>query len=582
MKIKVNRAVAESLGKDKMRTVGHELDSRSYRDHFEVNLAELTARQLADLQEWFEDLVKLGVRGPKTLIHDIKTWNTAIASSGNTKARTLSHFADVLTQYLRKVPGHRVYKRLDLEGIAHVAYYVNKVTYHKAERTRDYHHPAHVAAELFHIELGGRKVEIIDFLAENANQKTPAEAMALMGYFREIPELREAYLGEIEKFTAVANNVGQQFLAVGTGTDDLDGNPESENRWSSYGKNAYPMECDGLAAKVVIDVFHESEKERRDRESGHLDQRFWERKRPATESGGDDEDLAAATEDDDVMIGEETIEVPIHPFCATFDLRRHLRLRVHINYLTKYEYNESLSDALILPAITKDLVFTLISQGQVNFSDIIAGKAGGVCVLLTGVPGVGKTLTAEVFAEASKKPLYSIQAAQLGTRADQIEKNLMRFLARGSRWDAVVLIDEADVYVRARDTDMDHNATVAAFLRVLEYQSSVLFMTTNLAESVDDAIASRCIARIDYEVPDLAQQTDIWRVLNKVNKAGISEPMIKKIVSRHNELTGRDIKQLLKLAGLVSEREKTPISLETIDFVSQFQPTKRRSSNVNS
>ncbi len=576
MKIKVNRAVAESLGKDKMRTVGHELDSRSFRDHFEVNLAELTAKQLTDLREWFEDLVTLGVRGPKTLIHDIDTWNTVLKSSGKAKARTLSHFADILTQYLRKVPGHRVYKRLDLEGVAHVAYYVNKVTFHAAQRSRDYNHPAHVEVEIFHIELGGRQVQIIDFLAENANQKTPGEAMALMGYFPETSQLRAAYLEETVRFTAVADNVGQQFLAVGTGSDDLDGNPESEHRWSGYGRNAYPMERDGLPAKVVIDVFHESEKERRDRKSGYLDQRFWEKKRPATETAGDDADLDAATDEDDVMMGDDTIEVPIHPFCATFDLRRHLRLRVHINYLTEYQYNEALSDALILPTVTKALVATLISQGKVNFSDIIAGKAGGVCVLLTGVPGVGKTLTAEVFAEASRKPLYSIQAAQLGIKADTIEENLMRFLARGSRWDAVVLIDEADVYIRARDTDMEHNATVAAFLRVLEYQSSVLFMTTNLAESVDDAIASRCIARIDYEVPSPEQQMEIWQVLNEVNKAGLSDDVILEIVEKHDELTGRDIKQLLKLAGLVAEKQNESISLETIDFVSQFQPTKRR------
>ena len=99
-------------------------------------------------------------------------------------------------------------------------------------------------------------------------------------------------------------------------------------------------------------------------------------------------------------------------------------------------------------------------------------------------------------------------------------------------------------------------------------------MTTNLAESVDDAIASRCIARIDYDVPSVDQQMEIWQVLNEVNESGISDDVILDIVETHDDLTGRDIKQLLKLAGLVSERRDEPISLDTINFVSQFQPTK--------
>ena len=126
-------------------------------------------------------------------------------------------------------------------------------------------------------------------------------------------------------------------------------------------------------------------------------------------------------------------------------------------------------------------------------------------------------------------------------------------------------MDEADVYIRARDRDMEHNAIVASFLRVLEYQSSVLFMTTNLAKIVDDAIASRCIAWIDYVAPAPEQQIEIWCVLNEVNQAGLTKSVIKAIVKKHDRLTGRDIKQLLKLAGLVSANDGEPITAGTID-----------------
>ena len=82
-----------------------------------------------------------------------------------------------------------------------------------------------------------------------------------------------------------------------------------------------------------------------------------------------------------------------------------------------------------------------------------------------GAPGLGKTLTAEVYSELVKLPLYRVHAGQLGieieTLASSLEQSVLR---RAERWGAVLLIDEADVYIRARDNDIHHNAVVAAFL----------------------------------------------------------------------------------------------------------------------
>ena len=578
MQIKVSKLVAEALGESKLRALGQEIRSGSYRDFYTVDLTSLTKVQIEEFRTWLEDLVKLDIRGPRTLLRDLATWDTALADAGKTKARTLQHFSGILTEYLRKIPGHRLYQRLDMEGIAHLAFYVNEVQYHPERRERDHYSPAYTSMQLMNIELGGRVSSHITFHSEDAQGKTASEALVLKGYFPETEELRTDYLAQTDRFNLLCGSVGLQCSAMGTGTDDLDGNNKG-SRWSGYsGRSAYPMERNGLPSKVVIDIFFESEQERRNRDSSHLQMHFWARKKPNIEDLDQEDDYLSVTEEGDIPL-EEGIEVPVHPFCATFDLRRHLRLKIHVNYLTEYVYDETLGDRLILPPVVKNLVSTLISQNKVDFEDIVADKGGGVCVLLTGEPGVGKTLTAEVFAESSKRPLYSVQAAQLGMKAENVEENLMRFLARGSRWNAVVLIDEADVYIRARDRDMEHNAIVASFLRVLEYQSSVLFMTTNLPDLVDDAIASRCVARIDYKRPGMTQQQEIWQVLNEVNETGLTASQLEKIVAVHDNLTGRDIKQLLKLASLVSANHGTPITPETIKFVSQFQPTKRELSS---
>ena len=98
-----------------------------------------------------------------------------------------------------------------------------------------------------------------------------------------------------------------------------------------------------------------------------------------------------------------------------------------------------------------------------------------------------------------QRPLYSVQCSQLGLEPADLERELLKIFTRAARWNAILLLDEADVYIHRRGSDIQQNAIVGVFLRVLEYYSGVMFLTTNRAELVDDAIASRCLARIDYQ-----------------------------------------------------------------------------------
>lgn len=50
-----------------------------------------------------------------------------------------------------------------------------------------------------------------------------------------------------------------------------------------------------------------------------------------------------------------------------------------------------------------------------------------------------------------------------------LDANLTRIFSMSSAWDAVVLIDEADVFLEERSLhDLERNAMVAVFLRQLE------------------------------------------------------------------------------------------------------------------
>jgi SpoVK/Ycf46/Vps4 family AAA+-type ATPase len=207
---------------------------------------------------------------------------------------------------------------------------------------------------------------------------------------------------------------------------------------------------------------------------------------------------------------------------------------------------------LVLEDETKEILEILVHHAADSFEDIVSGKQGGSIVLLAGVPGVGKTLTAEIYSEVMERPLYRVQSSQLGITVQALEEELKAVLQRAERWGAILLIDEADVYVRARGTEIEQNAIVGVFLRVLEYYRGVLFMTTNMGTCIDDAIVSRLTARINYELPSEENQCKLWMILSEQNGVKLGKAELSKILASHPRLSGRDIKNLLKLAGRVA------------------------------
>jgi hypothetical protein len=105
-----------------------------------------------------------------------------------------------------------------------------------------------------------------------------------------------------------------------------------------------------------------------------------------------------------------------------------------------------------------------------NAFDVIEGKGQGLVVLLHGPPGVGKTLTAETIALATGRPLLTASVTEIGVNYQLAEKNLTEVFVDAARWEAVLLMDEAEVFVEQRSyQDMKQNALVSVMLRCLEY-----------------------------------------------------------------------------------------------------------------
>lgn len=62
-------------------------------------------------------------------------------------------------------------------------------------------------------------------------------------------------------------------------------------------------------------------------------------------------------------------------------------------------------------------------------------------LLLSGPPGTGKTLTAEAVADKTRRPLYYLQAEDLGINASTLGPKIKKTFEMATEWDAVILLD---------------------------------------------------------------------------------------------------------------------------------------------
>jgi hypothetical protein len=96
-------------------------------------------------------------------------------------------------------------------------------------------------------------------------------------------------------------------------------------------------------------------------------------------------------------------ELPVHFYILMFHLDLHHYVWVHVDDIAPYAYQPELKDKLVLPPEQTDLIDILTAEMDVLMDDIVAGKSGGTTVLCAGPPGVGKTLTAEVYSEIIRR-----------------------------------------------------------------------------------------------------------------------------------------------------------------------------------
>ncbi|KAF2193617.1 P-loop containing nucleoside triphosphate hydrolase protein [Zopfia rhizophila CBS 207.26] len=286
---------------------------------------------------------------------------------------------------------------------------------------------------------------------------------------------------------------------------------------------------------------------------------------------------------DPEQLGDDEL-ILFNPTVLGFSLKDKRFLEFAVANIRNIQWSSAPFDNVRIPDEKKAIVQALTESYLIrgpddSFDDFIEGKGRGLVFLLHGRPGVGKTLTAEAIAESHKTPLYAIAAGELGTESATVEVLLSTVFKVASRWNAIVLLDEADVFLAQRTVDnTSNNSLVSVFLRQLEYYQGILFLTTNRVQTFDEAVASRVHYGINYGSLGVNARREIWerflaKASTKMGSVKYNSNDLDDLAKQ--ELNGREIKNAVSMARALASHRNTRVSLKSltiaIDAIKEFR-----------
>jgi hypothetical protein len=188
------------------------------------------------------------------------------------------------------------------------------------------------------------------------------------------------------------------------------------------------------------------------------------------------------------------------------DVRRTMPSSLHTN-------DRSTAAPVLSPAVQGELD-DIVTE---HVTDVLArtGLSPTQSVLLTGLPGTGKTITARWIAGALGKPLVMLDLAQvMNHELGGSAKNLREALDWAGDHEVVLFIDEFDAIASARATGNDVGEVrriVNVLLLALDKwpEGHLLIAATNHPELLDHAIERRFDRTIELPMPDAATREGI-------------------------------------------------------------------------
>ena len=201
----------------------------------------------------------------------------------------------------------------------------------------------------------------------------------------------------------------------------------------------------------------------------------------------------------------------------------------------------------------------------------------GLCILFDGAPGTGKTFAAEVIAGELHRPLQRVDMSNLVSKwVGETGENIAKLFAAARTNHAILLLDEADALLSKRtaqtskSTDRYANMEINIILQEIERYDGITILTTNLGQTLDEALERRIQYRITFKEPGVSERQKLWRSL--IAPEAQVEPDINYFkLARDYELCGGHIKNAILHAAHLAAPENRAISEQDLTMAAQIE-----------
>ncbi|HET6809549.1 MAG TPA: ATP-binding protein [Acidimicrobiales bacterium] len=197
------------------------------------------------------------------------------------------------------------------------------------------------------------------------------------------------------------------------------------------------------------------------------------------------------------------------------------------------------------------------------------GRGRGVTSLFAGDPGTGKTMSAEVLANALGMDLYVVSLPTVVDKyVGETEKNLERIFSEADGVNGILLFDEADAIFGRRSevrdaNDRFANMETAYLLQRVESFDGLAVLTTNLRANLDEAFARRLDVVVDFPLPDAELRLALWeRCLGPLVPRAADLDL--EFCARAFEMSGGSIRSSAVTAAYQAAHEERPVGMADV------------------
>ncbi|HEX9297824.1 MAG TPA: ATP-binding protein [Polyangiaceae bacterium] len=237
-------------------------------------------------------------------------------------------------------------------------------------------------------------------------------------------------------------------------------------------------------------------------------------------------------------------------------------------------------DDLMVSASLNELLdhFLFEARERVRFWERSAAKrlfprGTGLVALMTGPPGTGKTMAAQVVASELKLDLVRIDlASAVNKYIGETAKNLRRVFARAAEMNAVLLFDEADaLFSKRTDVRDSHdryaNADTNYLLQLVEEFEGIALLASNKMQNLDVAFVRRIRYVMDFPRPRPSERLAIFRrLVRELTTSEDAERLDPALVTLADtvDMSGAQIKLSVLAAVFIARQTAQPMTIDDL------------------